>query len=33
MYEEYTKNTNFSVDEGLKIVISGGMLAPENNDL
>ena len=27
------KETNLSVDEGLKIVISGGMLAPEKNDI
>ena len=27
------KETNLSIDEGLKIVISGGMLAPEKNDI
>ena len=27
------KETNLSIDEGLKIVISGGILAPENNDI
>ncbi len=28
-----TKETSFSIDEGLKIIISGGMLAPEINDI
>ena len=28
-----TKDTALSIDEGLKIVISGGMLAPETNDI
>jgi len=27
------KETNMSVDEGLKIIISGGMLAPKTNDI
>ena len=27
------KETYLSIDEGLKIVISGGMLAPEKNDI
>ena len=31
--QENVKDTNLSVDEGLKIVISGGMLAPEINDV
>ena len=31
--KEDTKETNLSIDEGLKIVISGGMLAPEKNDI
>ena len=31
--KENVKDTNLSVDEGLKIVISGGMLAPETNDI
>ncbi len=31
--QENIKDTNLSVDEGLKIVISGGMLAPERNDI
>ena len=28
-----TKETNMNIDEGLKIIISGGMLAPERNAL
>ena len=31
--KENTKETNMSIDEGLKIIISGGMLAPEKNDI
>ena len=31
--KEDTKATSLSIDEGLKIVISGGMLAPEKNDI
>ena len=31
--KENTKETNMSIDEGLKIIISGGMLAPETNDI
>ena len=27
------KETNLSIDEGLKIVISGGMLAPKQNEI
>ena len=31
--QEDTQETNLSVEEGLKIIISGGMLAPNNNQL
>ena len=31
--KENTKETNMNIDEGLKIIISGGMLAPETNAL
>ena len=31
--KENTKETNMNIDEGLKIIISGGMLAPETNTL
>jgi len=31
--KETVKDTNLTVDEGLKIVISGGMLAPDTNDI
>jgi len=31
--KENTKETNMNIDEGLKIIISGGMLAPERNAL
>ena len=31
--KENTKETNMNIDEGLKIIISGGMLAPESNAL
>ncbi len=31
--QENTIETDLSIDEGLKIVISGGMLGPEKNDL
>ena len=28
-----TKETDMSIDEGLKIIISGGMLAPGKNEI
>ena len=31
--KENTKETNMKIDEGLKIIISGGMLAPKTNAL
>jgi len=31
--KENTKETNMNIEEGLKIIISGGMLAPERNAL
>tara|TARA_Y100000590_G_C15444880_1_gene910362 strand:- start:84 stop:677 length:594 start_codon:yes stop_codon:yes gene_type:complete len=31
--QEKAKDTDLTVDEGLKIIISGGMLAPETNDI
>ena len=31
--KENCKKTNLSIDEGLKIIISGGILAPDKNDI
>ena len=31
--KEDTRKTNMSIEEGMKIIISGGMLAPEKNQL